>query len=334
MLIPQDQYTMEESITVIVPVYRSKQTLKELHRRLVETLKPTVSRLEIIFVDDGGEDGSWDIICELAHTYSGVQGLKHSRNYGQHSALLTGIRAATCDIIVTLDDDLQNPPEEIPKILKQLAKGYDVAYGTPQKVQHGFFRNKASQIIKIVLQNVMGEETADKVSTFRAFRTSLRTSFADYNSPNVSIDALLTWGTTRFTSLQVMHDSRKIGNSNYTLGKLVRHTLNMLTGFSILPLRLASLIGFLFTLLGFVLLAWVLIRYFLHGNAVAGFPFLASIISIFSGAQMFALGIIGEYMACMHLRNMGKPAGVVCQSIGPNTPSVQLTSCADNHVSG
>jgi len=145
------------------------------------------------------------------------------------------------------------------------------------------------------------------VSAWRIFRTQLREAFADYNSPFVSIDVLLTWGTTNFGSVRVRHNPRTIGISNYTFRKLVRHAVNMMTGFSVLPLQLASIIGFVFTLFGVGVLFFVLGRYFITGTNVAGFPFLASIIAIFSGAQLFALGIIGEYLARMHFRTMDKP---------------------------
>jgi len=301
----------EYSVSVVVPVFRSEQTLSELHQRLVAVLSPITTSFQILFVEDGGDDNSWDVICKLAIQDSRVRGLKHSRNYGQHNALLSGIRAAEKDIVITLDDDLQNPPEEIPKLLACIDQGFDVAYGTPVREQHGFLRDKASQITKIALQGAMGAQTARKVSAFRAFRTDLRKAFADYHNPYVSIDVLLTWATTRFTSAEVKHDPRAVGVSNYTMGKLLRHALNMMTGFSVLPLQLASLIGFLFTIFGFGLLVYVLINYILHGSSVAGFPFLASVIALFSGAQMFALGIIGEYLARMHLRSMGRPVGVI-----------------------
>lgn len=307
---------MKPSISVVVPVFRSEQTLVELHRRLVDVLDPRSDGLEFIFVDDASGDGSWEVIRGLAGQDTRVLGLQHSRNYGQHNALLTGVRAARHDIIVTLDDDLQNPPEEIPRLLALLEEDCDVAYGTPVQEQHGFLRDSASQITKIALQSAMGAETARNTSAFRAFRAVLRNAFTDYHCPYVSLDVLLTWGTTRFGSVMVRHDPRQVGVSNYTLGRLILHAFNMVTGFSVLPLQIASIVGLCFTLLGFGLLAYVLLTYWLHGSTTSGFPFLASVISLFSGAQLFALGIIGEYIARIHVRSMGRPAGVIRQRIG------------------
>jgi glycosyltransferase involved in cell wall biosynthesis len=299
------------SVSVVVPVYRSESSLLELTRRLHATFATYPSPVEIILVEDDGGDGCWALICELARADGRVRGFRHSRNYGQHNALLTGIRQARHEVIVTLDDDLQNPPEEIPKLLAELARGHDAVYGTPIREQHGLFRDFASKVTKIALQGAMGARTARKVSAFRAFRTDLRAAFADYNNPNVQIDVLLTWGTTRFGAVVVQHDPRTLGASNYTIRKLVRHAMNMATGYSVVPLKVASLIGFVFTLFGMGLLVYVVGGYFIRGTTVAGFPFLASIIALFSGAQMFALGIIGEYLARIHLRSMGQPAAIL-----------------------
>jgi len=212
-----------------------------------------------------------------------------------------------------MDDDLQHPPEEIQHLLQKIAEGYDVVYGVPQQELHGFWRGLASQATKLALQGAMGAETARRISAFRAFRTQIRDAFANYQGSFVSIDVLLTWGTTCFVGVRVRHDSRRVGVSNYTLRKLVLHALNMMTGFSTLPLQLASLIGFGFTLLGILILAFVIGRYLIQGGSVPGFPFLASIIAIFSGAQLFALGIIGEYLARVHFRMMDKPPYAIRQ---------------------
>jgi undecaprenyl-phosphate 4-deoxy-4-formamido-L-arabinose transferase len=206
-----------------------------------------------------------------------------------------------------MDDDLQNPPEEIPGLLAKLAEGYDVVYGTPEREQHGLWRDLASQITKIALQGTMGVDTARKVSSFRAFNTHIRDAFANYHGYSVNIDVLLTWGTNSFTSIPVRHDPRRSGNSNYSFGKLIIHALNMLTGFSTLPLQFASITGFGFMLFGIGVLVYVIGRYAILGDSVPGFPFLASIIAIFSGAQLFALGIIGEYLARMYFQIMDRP---------------------------
>jgi undecaprenyl-phosphate 4-deoxy-4-formamido-L-arabinose transferase len=271
---------------------------------------------EILFVEDCGGDMSWDVIQDLANSDARVQGLRMSRNFGQHSALLCGIRAAAKEVVVTLDDDLQNPPEEIPKLLAKLAEGNDVVYGTPDRGQHGFYRNIASRITKLALQNAMGAETAGKTSAFRVFRTELRQAFSEYRNPSVNVDVLLSWGTTRFSSVTVQHEARYEGSSGYTLSKLFAHALNMMTGFSTMPLQIASIMGFVFAMFGGLVLVWVVGSYFWRGTPVQGFPFLASIIAIFSGVQLFSIGIIGEYLARAHFRMMERPPFVVSEQVG------------------
>jgi len=233
------------------------------------------------------------------------------RNYGQHNALLCGIREARYDVIVTMDDDLQNPPEEIPKLLRKIEEGYDVVYGTPIKDNHNILRNIASKMTKIALQGALDVKIARYVSAFRAFRTSIRNAFDNYKSPYVSIDVLLVWGTTRFTAVPVHHDQRKSEQSTYTIGKLISHAFNMLTGFSTIPLQFASMVGFILTAFGLCILVYVISVYLVRGGSVPGFPFLASIIAIFSGAQLLALGIIGEYLARMHFRTIDRPPYVI-----------------------
>lgn len=299
------------SISVVVPAYRSALSLPELVRQLEPVLEGAASEFELILVDDGSADGTWPVIEDLAQEHSWVKGVRLMRNYGQHNALLCGIRRARYELTITLDDDLQHPPEEIPKLLARLGPETDVVYGTPAVEQHGLWRDVATQVTKFALQSAMGAPIARKAGAFRAFRTQLRDAFATYDAPYVSVDVLLTWATTRFDAVKVRHEPRALGVSNYTFRKLVVHALNMLTGFSTWPLRLASLIGFFFTLVGTVALFYVLGRFLVTGGSVPGFPFLASMIAIFSGAQLFALGIMGEYLGRMHARSMQQPTYAV-----------------------
>ena len=279
--------------------------------RLNQVLPALTDQFEVICVDDGSPDDSWRVLTELAGQYPRLRALRLMRNFGQHNASLCGIRLARYELIITMDDDLQHPPEEIPKLLRALQPDTDVVYGTPSAEQHGLWRNLASQATKIALQASMGAPIARKAGAFRIFRTDLRKAFAGYDGPYVSIDVLLTWATVRFNSVEVRHDARQSGTSNYTFLKLVRHSLNMITGFSVWPLQLASLIGFVFTVFGTITLAFVFGHYLIYGGLVPGFSFLASTIAIFSGAQLFALGIMGEYLARMHLRSMQKPVYAV-----------------------
>jgi glycosyltransferase involved in cell wall biosynthesis len=301
------QVPVRHSVSIVTPVYNGEASIAELCRQLSEVLPRIATEYEIILVNDGSRDRSWEIISELSSRFATVRGLNLMRNYGQHNALLCGIRAAKYDVIVTMDDDLQHPPEEIPRLLEELDQGLDVVYGAPEAERHPPLRALASRITRLALGSAIGMDLAKNVSAFRVFRTGLREAFATYHSPFVSIDVLLTWATTRFAAIPVVFQQRHSGASNYTFTKLVRHALDMMTGFSTAPLQLASLVGFTCMLFGIAVFIYVFVRYCIEGS-VPGFPFLASIIAIFSGAQLFALGVIGEYLARMHFRMMNRPA--------------------------
>jgi glycosyltransferase involved in cell wall biosynthesis len=305
-----------DGVSIVVPVYNAQETIASVCERIARVMEELGRPFEIILVEDRGRDRSWDVISEIAKLDPRVCGIRLSRNFGQHNALLCGLRAARYPACVTIDDDLQHPPEEIPKLLEVLDSGCDVVYGTPNKERHGFFRDLASRITKLALQSAMGAETAASVSAFRALRTGTRDAFADFRGPFVSLDVLLTWDTDRFASVQVRHDPRAAGTSNYTFRMLVSHAVNMFTGFSAIPLQIASVTGFVVALFGLAILAYVLFAYFVRGHSVPGFTFLSSIVAIFSGVQLFSIGVIGEYLARMHFRLMDKPAYVVGESTG------------------
>jgi undecaprenyl-phosphate 4-deoxy-4-formamido-L-arabinose transferase len=308
--------SLSHGISVVVPVFESRESIRVLADRVRSALATVGLPFEMVMVDDASADGSWDVIHALAGETDWIRGIRLSRNCGQHNALLCGIRAARYDVTVTIDDDLQNPPEEIHRLIERMALGFDVVYGTPEREEHGLPRDLASRLTKEVMRKSMGVQTATQVSAFRAFRTSIRRAFESHGGPYCSIDVLLTWGTRSFGSVKVRHDPRMVGRSHYTLRKLVTHAFNMITGFSTLPLEIASLLGFLFMFFGVGVLGYVVIRYFLNGGSVPGFPFLASIISIFSGVQLFSLGVMGEYLARMHFRLMGIPGYVVSEETG------------------
>lgn len=306
------------SISVVVPVYNSEASLPELVERLEKVLPRIARAFEIILVNDGSRDRSWPVIQELARNHSSVHGIHLLRNSGQHNALLCGIRAARFDWILTLDDDLQQPPEEAEKLVEKAKQGFDVVYGSPIKAPHELWRNLSSRLTKRAISFVMGIPNVINISPFRFFRTDLRKAFAHYQSPQVIIDVLLSWGTTRFGVVPVNEKTRKYGTSNYTFGKLVGLALQVITGYSTVPLRFASMLGFTITLFGILILIYVLVRYLVEGS-IPGFPFLASIITIFSGAQLFTLGIFGEYLASIFIRSTDRPPYVIDEETSGET---------------
>jgi undecaprenyl-phosphate 4-deoxy-4-formamido-L-arabinose transferase len=293
-------------ISVIVPVYNSSDTLHRLVAELGEVLPGVADEFELVLVNDGSPDNSWRVIEQLVEEHAWVRGIDLMRNYGQHNAVLCGIRDARYEVIVTMDDDLQHPPGEVPSLIEKLNEGYDVVYGVPRKMPHSWWRNIFSVITKYAISYVMGLKTVREISSFRALRTSIRSAFETYNGPEVLVDVLFSWGTSRFGIAHVNEAPRTVGKSNYSFSKLVRVALLVLTSYTTVPLRFASIVGFLATVFGFVILVYVLTVYFTAGS-IPGFPFIASTVVIFSGIQLFALGVIGEYLARVFERLTGKP---------------------------
>ena len=303
------------SLSVVVPVYNSTVILPALMQRLTAVLEEQ-RPYEVVLVNDGSADSSWHTITELCRANRHVRGINLMRNYGQHSATLAGVRAARNDLIVTIDDDLQNPPEEIPKLLAKLDEGYDVVYGHPIEGNRGLWRDAVTWLTKLALRAAIGSDIAMKASGFRAFRAELRQGFASFHGPNPNLDVLLSWSTSRYAATPVHHHARAEGHSGYTVGSLITHAFNVLTGFSTRPLRAATLVGIATMVFGVAVLAYVTGYYVVQGGDVPGFPFLASIIAIFAGAQLLSLGMIGEYLARMHTKIMDRPTYAIREETG------------------
>lgn len=301
------------TISVVIPVYRGETTIPSLVEQLAKALPELADAFEVILVHDGSPDGSWKNIERLAARYPWMVGIRLMRNYGQHNATLCGVRAAKYELIVTMDQDLQHPPQEILKMVEKLEQGYDVVYGSPARLPQGFWRNLMTAAMKRLLANVMGIPSIRRISAFRIFRSHLRDAFVQFQNPSLILDVLLSWGTDRFAWVNVNIPPAE--RTNYNLAALVKASVLILTGFSTAPLRAASWMGFLMTLFGLGILVYVTYVYFMLGS-LPGFPFLASIIAIFSGAQLFTLGILGEYLAHIFERSMDRPAYVVQEIIG------------------
>ena len=301
-------------VSVVIPCFNSEATLSDMVDQLAAVLPGCAEHHEAILVNDGSTDATWERISELSARFHWVRGINLMRNYGQHNATLCGTREARYDITVTLDDDLQNPPSEIPKVLAKLDEGYDLVYATAENKTHSLYRYILSWVMRYAVAVATRQRTVRDLSAFRAFRTSLRDAFTDYRSPQLLIDILLGWGTTRIETIPVRHDLRRKGKSNYGFLQLVNAALLLWTGYTTAPLRFASLLGFTFVAFGGGVLAYVLGVYFLEGS-LPGFPFLASIIAIFGGVQLFTLGIIGEYVGRVFNRSLDQPVYVIKQTV-------------------
>jgi glycosyltransferase involved in cell wall biosynthesis len=314
------------NVSVVIPCYRSATTLPELTTRLLVSLRQLVDAeiiraFEVLLVVDGSPDNTGEVALEIAAGNEHVTTLLMRRNFGQHNALVAGIRAARHDVVVTLDDDLQHPPEEIRILLEVLDDpAVDLVYAIPLVEEHGFFRSFASRLVKRAL-SLAGVPNAKWVGAFRAFRTDLRDGFADVSDSLVNVDVLLSWTTASVRSVRVNMNRREQGNSSYSLRRLITHTLNMVTGYGIVPLRAATWLGFLTGAFGIVLLVYVLVRYALGYTTVQGFTTLAALISTFAGAQMITIGVIGEYLGRQHFRSMNRPMYLIRSSTRPASES-------------
>ena len=305
----------EYLISIIIPVYGSTDILRNLYQRINNTFFDFSENFEIIFIDDCGPQNSWKIINEIASFDSRVKAFKLSRNFGQHNAILCGIREAKGNLIITMDDDLQHPPEEIPKLIVELEKGFDVVYGKPIKEKRSFLRNLITRITKFTLRQAIGSSVSNNISSFRIFKSFLRNSFKDFDNEIVNIDILLNYSTNKFSSIKVLHEERSEGKSGYTLRKLIHHTFNLLTGFSTAPLHLATFIGITLSIFGIFIFFYVTLKWFFYGSVVRGFTFISALIAIFSGSQLLALGILGEYISRIHNNLLKKPSYVIKEKI-------------------
>jgi undecaprenyl-phosphate 4-deoxy-4-formamido-L-arabinose transferase len=316
-------------LSVVIPVYRSANTLFALLERLLKVLTSSGLTFEIVLVDDGSPDGSWQVLTELQATHADrLVVIQLMRNYGQHNALMCGLRHARGEYVVTMDDDLQHPPEEIPKLLRAIRAGdFDLVYGAYDTRKQGGWRDFGSAIAvrfyRMVLRSPVG------LTSFRIMRRELVQSVLSYDLNFTFIDGLLAWNTQRIGEVKVEHKPRLQGQSGYNLRKLMVLGLNLFTNFSLVPLQLASLCGFLAAAAGLGLAGVFLVMYFLARITVPGFASIIITILVLGGIQLLALGIIGEYLGRLHLNVNRKPQYVERQLRG-QAPEQKLLACTDD----
>jgi undecaprenyl-phosphate 4-deoxy-4-formamido-L-arabinose transferase len=318
-----------EGVSVVIPCYRSRETLPPLVSRLVAVLRDLAPAHEVILVIDGSPDDTAQVARRLAASIgrSVVRVIELRRNYGQHNALLAGVAAARFDVVVTMDDDLQHRPEQIPALVAPLRDAsVDLVYGVPVEEEHGWLRSQASRSVKSAL-SMAGVPNAQDVSAFRAFRSDLREAFSHVSDPFVSLDVVLSWATTSVRRVPVQMDRRETGRSGYTLRGLVGHALNMATGYSVLPLRLVTWLGLVVSAFGLVAFAAVVYLNWTGRIQVAGFTTVVAMLGLLSGTMMLCLGVIGEYLGRLHVRSMQRPAYLVRPDRMP-VPEFDLTSGA------
>ncbi|MFZ0407078.1 MAG: glycosyltransferase family 2 protein [Cyanobium sp.] len=298
-------------LSLVIPLYRSSDSVEALVSRL-ETLS-VPGPWELVLVDDGSPD---DTVARLRRRLksSPLQGvlIRHGRNFGEHQAVLTGYRHARGLYVINLDDDLQNPPEEGLRLWhKAVAEELDVVYGDYRQKQHAGWRNLGSRFANRTANWLLDLPDRFYLSSFRCVASVVAQQAADYRGPFPYIDGLLSLYTTAIGSLKVQHDRRETGDSGYNLRRLIRLWLNIFTSFSIMPLRLASLLGVVLALAGGVTLIVLLLESLMWGSQVQGWLSIISAILLFGGLQCLLIGMLGEYMGRILLTVSGRPQSFV-----------------------
>lgn len=300
------------NLSVIIPVYNSEATIPAVVSSVIEYLDDKVSFFEIILINDGSsEDDSRQVCEDLAKKHSNIIFISLSKNFGEHNAVMAGLQYSTGEIAVIIDDDLQNPPSEIIKLIEEVNKGYDVVYSKYEHKQHGYFRNFGSKINDIAATILLKKPRSLYLSSFKAINRFLINEIIKYTGPYPYIDGLIWQVTDNYSSVLVKHNKREMGESGYTLKKLVSLWLRMFTNFSVLPLRLSIVFGLVISLIGFFAALLFLIEKFNNPDIPLGWASLIISFLLLSGIQLCSLGMIGEYLGRLFLRDNGKPQYVI-----------------------
>jgi undecaprenyl-phosphate 4-deoxy-4-formamido-L-arabinose transferase len=298
-------------LSIVVPVYRGAATVG----RLVEALSALEVHggLEIVLVNDGSPDDSGEVCRELVRTTTRVPVtlVEHARNYGEHNAVMTGLRHARGAFIITMDDDLQNPPEEVVKLYDHTRlNGYDVVYTRYAEKRHAGWRNLGSRFANAVADRLLDKPKGLYLSSFRCMSRMVARAIIRYRGPYPYVDGLIMQVTQRIGSIEVLHLARIEGRSNYNLVRLVRLWLNLATNFSLLPLRIAVVLGVAMAAIGLLGAAFVIVEA-LMGEPPAGWASTMVVTLLIAGSQFFILGILGEYVGRVFLTANRKPQGTV-----------------------
>jgi len=307
--------TDKPDLSVVIPVFNEEEVLPGLFNKLLPSVKKISENYEILLIDDGSRDKSFDIITSFTKEDHRIKGIRFARNFGQHAAISAGLKKSKGNIVVTMDADLQNPPEEITKLIEGLKEGYDLVWGRFEGRQHGLFRKMGSSFAKYVLKNIMGGMNTN-ISTFRAIDRTLVKKLDLLNENSRFIDGLFIWMGARSKVIPVKHNSRLKGKTKYNLYKLIRLWFDMVTSFSDFPLKIATVAGVGFGVLGSAAGLYYFARKILYGFDVPGFATTVIAIFLFSGIQLFCLGMLGEYLSRIFVQTKERPVFIIDKEIG------------------
>jgi glycosyltransferase involved in cell wall biosynthesis len=295
-------------VSVVIPVFNSEKTINEVVQRTINTMNSEKLSYEIVLVDDGSTDESWNKINALATNNENIIAIKLLKNFGQHSANLCGFRHCKHNVIVTIDDDLQNPPEEIPKLLSLVSQGKDLVFGKFKEKQHGLIRSIGSKVVEKLNKKIFKVKEDVSITNFRAITREVIDLVCSENHFRPYIPGLLLKHSNNRGNIQVIHNKRVGGKSNYSLTKLISLIIDLLFQHSNLPLRFASSIGFVASFLAFILGLSFVYSSFVTETEVPGWASLAVLLSFFSGLLILLISIIGEYLLrILRQTNASKP---------------------------
>ncbi len=284
------------SCSVIVPVYRGEATLPELCRRLTAVFADIGLGYEIILVNDDSPDNSWEVMQTLHADDPHIKIIRLQRNFGQHAAVLCGMRYAKGELVVTIDDDLQYFPEDIPKLISTLQRdgGCDAVFGIPAQKKHAFYRNLGSRALNSITAHIFQRDKSLRMSSFRIFRRDTTRHILNLRIPEPAIGTMLFLVTKRVRNVEVNHAERSSGRSGYSILKVLRLTFNSIINYSSLPLQIVSQIGLISALVSLALTVYYLIKS--RTVSVSGWSSIVVLVTFFSGLVLLTLGIIGEYL--------------------------------------
>lgn len=300
-------------ISVVIPVYNGSKTIEYLVDEICKSL--TSQSFEIILVNDGSKDSSESVCEKIASSNKKVNLISLRKNFGEHNAVMCGLNYCTGDYATIVDDDFQNPPSEILKLVNEIEKGFDVVYSKYASKKHGLFRNIGSSINNKMADWLLKKPKELYLSSFKIINRATINEITKYKGPFPYIDGLILRTTNNISSVVVEHQSRKEGKSNYTLKKLISLYLNMFLNFSILPLRLFTFIGAISFIIGFIFSIYFIVNKILNPQEVLGWTSLIVAILTLSGVQLIFLGLIGEYIGKQYLDQNKTPQWVVKKEI-------------------
>ena len=303
----------EITLSIVIPVYCSASILPSLVDEIEQACinSDCIERFELILVCDASPDNSWQIIELLARDRGFVRGVCLRRNVGQHNATMAGLGVSQGTYVIIMDDDLQHPPAEISRMLEALQRGADVCYVRYRNCQHPFWKKLGSKFNDLVATALLSKPKNLYLSSFKALRREVVVEVVSYDGPFAYVDGLILDVTRNIVSIEIEHQARHSGESGYNLRESASLWLRMVTGFSVVPLRFASMIGLLIALTSFLSLIFVVIARIINPAIPIGWPSVISIILFLGGAQLVSLGIIGEYIGRTYLVVNRKPQYVI-----------------------